>query len=211
MLIKFPKIDQIKLQSWLLSLGIFIGVLLIVGAILSSIKITTYATYTDPKSGIRVKFPAYWKVIDRPEGGALVAFLTPKSNDMDVFIENVNISVKDMSGTPMTPMEFSRETIKQLTGTFAGFISVLESQPMTVAYRPGYKFVYIGDVSKENLETVKAEYGISNLDNSNPLEYMYVWVLKDNRAYIMTYVAQKSEFDKYLKEVNVIIRSFEFI
>ena len=206
---KFPKLDQIKLQSWLFGFGISLGILLIIVAILASIKVTSYATYTDPKIGIRVKFPAYWRVVDRPEGGAIVAFLTPKSSALDTFIENVNITIKDISSTPMTPMEFSRETVKQLTGTFAGYISVLESQPISVAHRPGYRFLYMGDVAQQNINAVEAQYG--KVDVSNPLKYLHVWVLKDNRAYIITYVGLKSEFDKYLKEVNVLINSFQFI
>ena len=206
---KFSPAQHRQLQSWLFGFGIFLGIVLIIIGILASIKVTPYATYTDRSSGIKIKFPAYWKVIDRPKGGALVVFLTPKESALDAFIENVNISIKDVSASPMTPPELSKEIIKQISGTLSGFMTVLESEPIMVAQRPGYRFVYVGDVSKQNLSAIEAEYG--KMDISNPLKYMFVWVQNSNRVYIITYVAPKNNFDKYSKQVNEMVKSFQFI
>ena len=88
--------------------------------------------------------------------------------------------------------KLSNKMIKQVTRTFKGYMEVLESKKTRVGGRLGYKFVYVGKVE-----------GVDD-----PNKFMHVWTIIGDRAYIITYAAKKSTFDKYLKRVNKIIDSF---
>ena len=53
---------QSKLFGWLIG----IGVLLIVIAVLALIPVTPYKVYQDSSARIRLKYPAAWEKLDRP-------------------------------------------------------------------------------------------------------------------------------------------------
>lgn len=182
-----------KVLSKLFSFMIGVGVLLTILGILSVIKIVPYRVYTNPAYRIEAKFPDYWAYVNRTEPGAVVAFITPPSGASDNFTENVVITCEETGGEIANLGQLTRTMIKQLTGTFEGYIKVVGSGETSMGNRPAYKFVYNGEV-----EGVTDAY-----------QYMHVWTLVGTRAYILTYIAKTSTFKQYLKEVNNIIRSIK--
>ncbi len=180
-------------QSRFFGCLIAIGIFLIIIGILSLIKVTEYAVYKDAGYGIQIKYPTYWALYDKPEGGAIVAFVVPKEPGMDVFVPNVNVTMNDLSGTFTTQDQFSKTIIRQVTKTFAPYIKVLESKRIKLAGRPGYRFVYAGQIE----------------GNDNPMQYLHAWVVDGDRAYIITYAALKGDFKKHHGIVRAMMKSFK--
>lgn len=178
-----------KKQSRLLGFLIGFGVFLIVIAIMAVIKVTPYAVYKNQLAGIRIKYPAYWKLIDHPPGGAIVAFATPPQTSMDTFSENANISLQDLSLKPMNLSQFTQTAIRQMTGTFKQSIQVVDSSPDQLAGRPAYRFSYI------------------MRDKTTPVKFLHVWVIVGTKAYTFTYVAAEKDFDVFLGEVDTMLKS----
>ena len=61
-----------------------------------------------PVYGISIKYQRDWV---KQEGvmGTVVAFLSPKEGTSDIFQENLNIMVQDLSKSPMTLSEYTVE------------------------------------------------------------------------------------------------------
>ena len=183
-------------KSRLFGLLISLGVFLIVIAIMAVIQVTPYAVYQNQAAGIRLKYPAYWKMIDHPENRAIVGFVTPQQNAMDTFYENVNITVYEITAVSKTSLslaQFSQMVIRQLTGTFENEIEVVESDSARLAGRPAYRFSYIAKVPK------------------SPLKIMHVWVIAGTKAYIFTYSAAQKDFDVFRGEVTAMLKSFTIL
>jgi serine/threonine-protein kinase len=83
-------------------------------------------------------------------------------------------------------------TLEEYTNTQINPIeeNLLESSTTTLADIPGYKIVF------SNIEGLKT---------------MQVWTVKDDKAYIITYVAKEEDYEKDLQIVQKIIDSFEII
>lgn len=169
-----------------------VGVILIIVAIYMALSVQRFLVFEDPKWGIRIKYPEDWGKIENQPGVAVI-FLSPKETDLDVFQENVNIVVQDLSKDPMTLKNYTDLAIRQLQVVFKRSMKVVESTPTLLAGQSGYKFVYQG------------------ADEKNPnlnIKIMHVWCIKNNKAYQFTYAALVSSFDRYLKTVNTMLGSF---
>jgi hypothetical protein len=186
---------QRKKLSKLFGFLIFVGVFLIILGVLASIKIIPYNTYTHPGYALEVKYPAYWAYYNRQEKGAVVAFVAPQTDPADNFWENVVITCEDFGGKFTNPGQLNRMIVKQITGTFEGYIKVLGSGNVSLGKLPAYKLVYKGQVAGAG----------------ESIQYMHIWTLVGTKVYTVTYIARASTFNNYLKEVNGIIRSFKII
>ena len=81
-------------------------------------------------------------------------------------------------------------TLEEYTNTQINLLeeNLLESSTTTLAAIPGYKIVFT------NIEGLKT---------------MQVWTIKDDKAYIITYVAKEEHYENDLQIVQKMIDSFE--
>lgn len=185
-----PKVKQSLLYNILIGVGLFIAII----AALANIKVTPYVIYKDATYHFHIKYPKNWKMIEKPEGGSIVAFVAPKDNSADYFAENFNIVVQDLSLHPMALNQFSNTAIKQLTGTLGNFVEVVESRPTRLSGREAYRFVYAG----MRMEKVP-----------KPIQYYHVWIVDGNTAYILTFAGLKDDFHLYKDKLNAMLGSFK--
>ncbi|OGX08322.1 MAG: hypothetical protein A2Z88_05770 [Omnitrophica WOR_2 bacterium GWA2_47_8] len=181
-------------QTFFISIFLAGTVALIVLVIYLMTGKQAYKLYQNDRVGISIKYPSNWKVIENPEGGAVVVFLSPKENALDAFFENVSIVVQDLPpGKAITLQEYSNKAVEQLTVTLKKTVEVVERSPATLDGRAAYRFVW-------------KEMGAAN----NPLavKMTHEWVIKNNRAYQVTFGALLSRHDKYLGIVNTMLSSF---
>ena len=185
------KQKQARLFGWL----IFIGMFWIVIAILAVIPVTPYTTYKNQAAGIRLKYPAAWKMIEHPDNtpGAIVAFLAPQQTAMDTYAESVNISFQNLEANPMSLGQFTQLAIRQFTGTFIKDIEIVESDSTQLAGQPAYRFSYVAKIPDA------------------PFKLMHVWVLDGTKAYIFTYGATEKDFDVFRGEVETMLKSFRIL
>jgi serine/threonine-protein kinase len=81
-------------------------------------------------------------------------------------------------------------TLEEYTNTQINLLeeNLLESSTTTLADIPGYRTVFT------NIEGLKT---------------MQIWTVKDDKAYIITYVAQEEDYENDLQIAEKMINSFE--
>jgi serine/threonine-protein kinase len=96
--------------------------------------------------------------------------------------KNVKIQVNNLPSRNMTLEEYTNSQINPLEE------KLLESNTTTLAGIPGYEIVF---TSVQGLKT------------------MQVWTIKDDKAYIITYVAKEEDYENDLQIAQKMIDSFE--
>jgi hypothetical protein len=141
----------------------------------------TFRIYENPTYGIQIQYPSDWGRLD-------LSFLQD-SADIDFYplsdislAKNLKIQVENLPFHNMTLEEYTNTQINPTEE------NLLESNTTTLADIPGYKIVF---TSIEGLKT------------------MQVWTIKDDKAYIITYVAQEEDYENDLQIAQKMIDSFE--
>lgn len=185
-----------KIKNVLMTIGITFAVLVLIVIVLSQIKITPYEIYKSEAGKFQMKYPAFWQVIDQPPSGPYVVFLSPLEHEMDVFQENVNITSSPVVGRLQSIDKVSKEIIKQLTGTFEGYVDVISAEKTTFAGKPGFEFVYVGKTPPNSTDI--------------PLQFYHLWAMRGSQVVIFTYAAKQNSFEKNMKYIKTMAKSFEF-
>ena len=140
-----------------------------------------FVTYDNPTFGVRIQYPSDWGRLD-------LSFLQ-QSADIDFYpladtslAKNVKIQVNNLPSRNMTLEEYTNSQINPLEER------LLESNTTTLAGIPGYEIVF---TSLQGLKT------------------MQVWTIKNDKAYIISYVAQEEDYEKELQVAQKMIDSFE--
>jgi serine/threonine-protein kinase len=140
-----------------------------------------FVTYDNPSFGVRIQYPSDWGRLD-------LSFLQD-SADIDFYpladtslAKNVKIQVINLPSRNMTLEEYTNSQINPLEE------KLLKSNTTTLAGIPGYEIVF---TSVQGLKT------------------MQVWTIKDDKAYIITYVAKEEDYENDLQIAQKMIDSFE--
>lgn len=169
-------------------LNTLLAFIMIIGS--SSCSQENMNKHTDSKYDIF--FPESWT---KQQKGTATFFLSPKESEKDLFQENINIMVQDLSSQPMTLEEYTNLTKTQITQALgsSAIVSVKD-------------FNFAGQQAKEMVYTMpKNPMQGRNLN----LKLRQVWFIKGNNAYLLTYTAQNSEYDNYLETAKGIFDSFK--
>lgn len=191
--------DDRKKKSILFGCLITVSLFAILIVVLANIKITPLKVFKDPQYKFSLKYPTYWRMELRSgDGLALVSFFAPKSSEFDMFAENVNITVQNLGLRPRLRNldAFTKETVKQLLGTFGEFVNVVESKQIRMGGLPAYRITYV----------TSANTGVTG----SKIKYLHVWVIRENAAFILTFIGIRKEFDDNLRHVNRMIKTFKF-
>jgi hypothetical protein len=180
------KAERLK-KVMLAGTGVAVGVLLLAGLIALSIFSSKFGLFTEDTYHIKIKYPRNWDVAKGYEG-TLVTFVSPKEDPLDTFRENLNISVADLSQKPMPLNEYTQIAIKQMAAVFNN-IEVTESKPVTFAGQAAYKY------------TIRAP-------QPDDLYLTFIWFIKDNDAYTITYAGQMLRLELYKDKFDEMLRSF---
>ena len=142
---------------------------------------SAFKLYENPTYGIQIQYPSDWGRLD-------LSFLQD-SADIDFYplsdtslAKNLKILVKNLPFHNMTLEEYTNSQINPTEEI------LLESNTTTLANIPGYKIVFTNVVG---------------------LKTMQVWAIKDDKAYIITYVAKEEDYEKDLQIAQKMIDSFE--
>ncbi len=170
-----------------------VGAVMALLAILDSIKVTDWGTYQNQQHRVQIKYPLHWGRKDSPAPGALVVFVVPKETVMDDFQPNVSITWVPLQGKTTDFNQFARTATRQLTMLFENQVRVLDSQYLTLAGKPSYRLIHIGNIK----------------DAEDQIEYMNVLFQIGGRGYIITYAAKQSQFRKHRRLVDKMINTFK--
>ncbi|OGE33186.1 hypothetical protein A3C59_03655 [Candidatus Daviesbacteria bacterium RIFCSPHIGHO2_02_FULL_36_13] len=183
---------------------------LIVGVVIGGIVIASKGSFTSKKSAeqtsqqssslyssyddnVSIQTPDGWTLKENPQPGTQATFFSPKEGVDDKFIENVGLSVSDLSAKPdVTLDEVVKAWIDQSQSEFPDSFKVISQDKTTLGGAEAVKLIY---QAKDKVSSLKG---------------MAIFALKDSKAYILSYSSEEKSFDKFLDGVNQIINSFKF-
>ncbi|MBI5023584.1 MAG: hypothetical protein HZC18_01085 [Candidatus Omnitrophica bacterium] len=145
--------------------------------------------YENAQYGFALKYPAAWSFAENQRGAAAI-FYSPKENALDIFRENVNIVVRDISQKPMTLEKYTETAIGQMNAVFGTNLEILGSTRISIDHRPAHQFIFIGKGPDGNFQ------------------YQCRWTLAGTTAYQITYTAISSGYERHLAEAERIMNSF---
>lgn len=146
-----------------------------------------WLNHTDTVLNFSIKYPETWTKQPNPN---IMVFLSPKEGVMDMFQENVNVILQDLSRQPMSLEQYTAITKKQVVDNF-GASSILSIKDIIIA----------GEHAKEL--TYNMNY------QGKKLKVKQSWLLKGNSAYLLTYTAEPEQYVKYESLAMEMIQSFK--
>ncbi|HEY9700990.1 MAG TPA: serine/threonine-protein kinase, partial [Allocoleopsis sp.] len=120
--------------------------------------------------------------------GEVAKFLPPTDNNKTIF-ENVMLTVEP--NPKLTLDQYAKEVMKTIKNNPGSEIN----QPIdiTMNNRPGKKIIF------------------EILEDEQKVKRMQIFVFKNNQVYILTYSAEPENFDKYLREVDLMMNNLEIL
>ncbi|MBW4641659.1 MAG: protein kinase [Goleter apudmare HA4340-LM2] len=150
-----------------------------------------YSTYENPRYSIQIQYPLSWKVQpigDTFTGDVVKFWLSPINSTKKPLVE-VNINVENVKDS--TSLEgYTNISVNEITQFFTDVV-ILDSHATKLSDFPAHQVIYSG---KEEGYNVKR---------------MAVWTLRNNKAYIITYKAEESQYDKHLQTAQQMIDSLK--
>jgi len=146
--------------------------------------------YENSRYGFALKYPAVWSFAENL-GGAAAVFVSPKEHALDIFQENVNIVVQDISQNPLGLDQYTATAITQMQAVFGTNLEILDSSPTLIDGREGHQFGFIGKGPDGNFQ------------------YLCRWTIVGTSAYQITYTAMESGYPKLLPQAERMMRSFK--
>ena len=148
-------------------------------------------SYQSSAHNFKIKYPEKWEKqeLQNPVINDVVVFIAPKKNTADAYQEQITISIEDLP-KPMSLDEYNQSSLKQIKTNFTD-VKILEETPKTIANHRGYTVVF------------------DDKDGQTNTKKMQTWTLMNNKAYVITYTAEKSEYSQYLKTAENMMNSFE--
>jgi eukaryotic-like serine/threonine-protein kinase len=155
----------------------------------------TYETYNNDEFGISFSYPSSWTEGPDPNEGIVAIFYAPLQDDSDIFAENFNVAVEELSSSGYPLDVYSDIALDQLRSSFQNFrIEHLNANSSLSDY-PAYYIDYT--------YTTPTVQGIMKLKN------LQIWTMVDDKAYTFTFGAQPLEFESYVPTIDKVIDSFE--
>ncbi|MGD8397362.1 MAG: hypothetical protein PVG11_00760 [Anaerolineae bacterium] len=148
-----------------------------------------FTTYEAAGGDFGIKVPAGWQVVER-EANNTILFVSPAPADSTAFRENVGVTIQDLGTDLLTLEDYTGGFLSQAPDLVDNY-HLIDSEGTTLADQPAYRVLYTGE-----------QMGL-------PLQWLQVWMLKDGRAYIVTYTAEPDQFDEALNIAAYMISSLE--
>ncbi len=148
--------------------------------------------YKDAANGFTVKYPTTWKMIPQPDIGIAVVFQSPKETALDVFQENINLSVQVVPEHLASLKTFSGTITKQMKAVFQSNIKIIEDVDFIIGGRTGHKMVF---------ETPEPQ----------ALKSVIAWVIKKDKAFVITYMGRLEKYPLWKTQIDEVVFSFQFL
>ena len=158
-----------------------------------------FKTYENPKFGLTVSYPPDWTVDElrndpaAPSNNSIVAIIkSPSQGQNDKYLENVIINVQGPRADISSLETYTANSVAAFTN-MSDTIKITKQGKDTLAGLPAHQLLYTST-------------GIPGLN----LEKMQVFtVVNNNTAYVVTFGAEQSEYDKNIQDVEKMINSIK--
>jgi transposase len=155
----------------------------------SGASTASYQTYTDAEFGFSTKYPQDWEKLER-QFGATVLFRSPKEGDSDSFQENVGVAVEALPSDSITLDQYYEAALRQVEKGITDF-DLGSSDMFNRTGRSWRRIVYTGR------------------QGQFALQFQQDFTVVRNRAYILTFVAERDRFSEFLSAAEAIVGSFQ--
>jgi len=142
-------------------------------------------------TGYSIQYPPEWEMDLSGKMGASFFIFSPLESDTDQFRENINLFVQDLSAQKMNLDQYANLSEMQIKKMVTN-VDFIEN-----------KRIIRGTDTCNNL-LYKGDQGIFHL------EFEQQYRIYDNKAYILTFTAEASKFQKYKEIGENILNSFAF-
>ena len=143
-----------------------------------------FLTYENADYGVKIKYPSDWEQKETED--LIIAFVSPKTDVSDAVQENLGLTMNDLAGRGLTLPGYNEIAIEQLKQTFPD-IKIIESSSTVLSNNPAYKVVF----------------------TASNLKFMQAWTIKNDLAYVWSFVSTESSYSDYLGAIQTMLDSFE--
>jgi eukaryotic-like serine/threonine-protein kinase len=151
-----------------------------------------FRKYESPEYNLKIDFPDTWRKIDKTTESQpfIVAFRRLKENPSDLYLESVDIQVRDIPTniSNMSLGQYIELQIKNLKAVNPDF-SLVESTPTTIAGNAAHQLLYISKGDKR----------------------LFISTIKGDKIYNIMYNSKPEKYQEYLSTIEQMIASFEFL
>ena len=143
-----------------------------------------FLMYENSDYGVKIKYPSDWQQTENED--VIVAFLSRKTDASEAVQENLGLTMNDLAGQGLTLQKYNEIAIEQLKQTFPD-IKIIESGSTVLSNNPAHKVVF----------------------TASNLKFMQAWTIKNDLAYIWSFVSTESSYSDYLGTIQTMLDSFE--
>ncbi len=148
--------------------------------------------YENMTYGFKIVYPNDWTVQEaEPNSMGLVAGFLAPGEDMDNPMDYVTVQIENLPPEQkITLDEYTRSILKNLESTYPDF-QILSEGNMIMSEETAHVIAY------------------SMTDQQTPYQIILAYVIRDNRAYIITYYARAEKYSNFENAAKEMINSFE--
>jgi hypothetical protein len=169
--------------------------------------------YTNSTHGIKIQYPSDWKLVERGDNGyhmlnVIVEFLQPSQNNyynpnISASHNSLRLSVQDYSAF----QDKQNNNSNNMTGNQLQNIGNHRIGSIGITC-PGFDLrSYIRNATLAGSPAYQISFEYSYLDHNK--KSTEIWTIKDNKVYIIDYVANEKVYDITLPVVRKMIESFK--
>lgn len=169
----------------------------------------TLTPYNNPTHGIKLQFPSDWKLVEHGDNdyhnlNIVAEFLQPNQNNyynqnISASHNSLRISVENYSAFTETDNNNTVDQLQNIGNHRLGAIGIS---------CPGFDLrSYIRNTTLAGSPAFEINFDYSYLNNNK--KAMEIWTVKDNKVYIIDYVAYEQVYDITVPIVQNMIASFE--
>ena len=177
-------------KNILITVGVMAALAMAAGIVLIIYNAGQFADYQNSSYQFSVRYPGSWQVIEKPQPGVAVVFLSPKETALDVFRENINITIQPVPDEIASIKTFSRTITEQMKAVFSANIKIIEDKSVAFGGRTGHRLVFEAP-QPDNLKAV------------------VVWTIRRDQAYILTFLTTIRKYPKSSLKVEEVLKSFQ--
>jgi hypothetical protein len=157
-----------------------------------------FIPFTNGSYNIDMVYPADWYV--EAYDPTFFTIFSPPEGRVDPFTANVVVSIDDLPNEQMSLAEYGNQIVANLKSSEMNF-KLIDSDitDVTLDGSPAYKFIYT--------ETIPAGDGYPALSVMS----MEIGTIVNNKAYVLTFVAETDKFSDLLPTVQTMIGSFKIL
>jgi len=147
--------------------------------------------YEDPFAGILLEYPGDWTVIELEDPSILAVFV-PSDTDPEEPVEAISMVLVEKFDFEIDLFDYSELAIETLQSSLGDF-----------------KIIQNYEVALDNIPAKKIKFtGLNEI--GLPVIGTYVWTIKDNKAFLLLFMADSTKYPEYSEVGKLIEDSFKF-